>query len=177
MGKLRIWAVAAIGIIVLASMLLLWRGSTQTSAVEATVGPAGLGSVAKDVHPEADFPATSMLAEGLAAIPPHAGAQLGQPAFGVADVMAYLKVKPFRYGAAGKPAPSVTSIDFLTGQDVRRRVAGSVAVADDQLICLVTFSGDFVVQTNPDAKPYTGTTGYLAFDAMTGNVLFESVHP
>lgn len=165
---------AAIILVVLAG---LGSRTPTSSALEATVVPANAEYVPPDTHPEGRHPERSMPAQGLQAITPSKTIASGQPAFTADEVVAWVTEHPFPYTTIGEAAPVIESIEFLTAQLANSRLGGVIPVADDTLLCLVTFKGAFSVETGADSGPYRGTTAYWAFDASTGNVLFESVRP
>jgi hypothetical protein len=103
-------------------------------------------------------------AEGRPAIPPHAPAKRGQPAFTPEDVLAYLNADPPRYGYATPLMPDDVTIEFLTAAEFEARLATAVDRRPSALLCLVTVRG----------APIQGRIRELVFDARTGNVLMWS---
>lgn len=164
----------AITVAMLVALTLLGGGTSSTIAQEATVVPLGkeLQPVPTEMYPPAPSGRATLSEIGVPAIRARSGVASGQPAFMPADVVEYLKNTPFPYRAAGKPEPIVERIEFLSTKDVKERFQIAMLSSDDTPVCLVTLSGDFFVE-----EGITGTRGYLAFDATTGNLLFESVHP
>jgi hypothetical protein len=110
--------------------------------------------------------------EGIPAIVPQTVAQPGTPAFTSQDVAAYLQEHPFQFAASRTSQPTIQKVEFLSAREAGERIRGGIALPDDHLVCLVTLTGDLDVNGE-----FTGTTGYMVFDALSGNLLNETVHP
>jgi hypothetical protein len=157
---------AAILVFAMASMLYGRGDSRGIVALEATVVPTAF--VDPNFHPEVGAdPSRNPPIPGIRAIPPRAGAIAGGPAFSSADVATYLANHPPTYAVT---PPTISSVEFVTAEQVNARLRTMTNRPPEYLLCLVTLTGDF--GTIAGAKL---TTGYLVFDAQTGNLLLEAV--
>jgi hypothetical protein len=159
--------VLAVILAVASAAVLAGRGDRDgIVAQEATVVPTEF--VDPNFHPEAgEDPSTNPPVPGIPAIPPRADAPIGGPAFTAADVNAYLATRPPAYAVG--PAV-VNRVEFLPAQQVEAKLGTMSNRPPEHLLCLVTLTGDF--GTIAGVKL---TTGYLVFDARTGNLLIEGV--
>lgn len=118
---------------------------------------------------------------GIPAITPRAGMAVAAgatgPHFTRADVIQYITAHPEITGAvSGKPAPTVTSVRFVTAKQASALLQGeSIGLPDSAPVCVVQLRGTFASSFAPPGfnAPATTDTAILVFDGQTGNLLIS----
>lgn len=122
-------------------------------------------------------------ATGVPAIKPHAvissggaGASDAVPTFTKADIVAWVSSTPFGAAVVGDPPPIVTSVAFLTDAQVASKLHGEdPGIPPSSLVAYVRVSGTFAQYSPLGGSPLIYHSGYLVFDAHTGNLLMDNV--
>jgi hypothetical protein len=116
------------------------------------------------------------------------------PAFTERDVRAHLAIRPFSLGRtpSGGSAP-IASVQFITREQAEVLIENSLSeVAPGHIVCYVKFAGPLVAtglaegphfpplivtpgQTPAPSAPQTFASGYMVFDATTGNLLVAGI--
>lgn len=127
---------------------------------------------------------TQQHALGIPAITPRAGlmassASSSGPTFTRDDVVHYVAAHPQVLGAVpGTPAPTVTSVQFVTAKQASTLLHGeAIGLPDTASVCYVRVQGTFVFNDAPPAfgsKAVTYSAAVLVFDAHTGNLLVSA---
>lgn len=156
--------------------LLMYTVQSLSPAELATPALEELGLATLEVISPTPDPQATPYHEGLSAIAPNPAVQTGQPAITPEDVIAYLEQHPSMYEDPENPAP-IVSIDFIAAKEVREKLEMSIGSPDDALICVVTLKGDFRLPAEDGWEYVRNGTGYVLFDATTGNSLAEGVRP
>lgn len=104
------------------------------------------------------------------------------PAFGVQEVLEYVKARPISDRASRDAAVTVETVEFLPRRAFPQRYPQlRPLTADDTLLCVVKLRGAFVMSAPPSIRQNTGLrtadTAHQVFDARTGNLLLEAVGP
>jgi hypothetical protein len=114
--------------------------------------------------------------EGAPAIRPRvATTDPGTPAFTEEDARAYVAGHPHPDQVHAAPPATIERVEFLPSEAVDARI-GATGLPAGRLLCLVTLRGSFAVSV-PGGPQVTSSTGYLVFDAHTGNTLIEGFGP
>ena len=103
--------------------------------------------------------------------PSNPAAPAGAPAFDEADVRRQLPLDdPYIGPFARNGAATLATVEFLSGAEVNARLNLGTALPDDQLLCVVTIAGDFILSApDPLYPPTAYNTVILVLDARTGN--------
>lgn len=116
--------------------------------------------------------ATSSDSRGVPLIcPSNPAAPAGTPTFSEADVRRQLPLDTAYIGPfARNSAATIATVEFLSGAEVNARLNRGENLPDDQLLCVVTIAGDFILPP-PDAgyPPTAYGAVILVLDARTGN--------
>ena len=108
--------------------------------------------------------ATPTTPQGIPAIKP---TKSGIPAFTVNDVRNYMQSHPL----AGNTKSTVTGIDFLSSTEISRLLRGeSTGFPASQLLCYAQLKGTFSF-SGPPGTTVTFQTGFMLFDAKSGNLI------
>jgi hypothetical protein len=103
------------------------------------------------------------------------------PAFTAEDMRAYLEGRPecgLGPTVSGQP-PTVESIEFATGREIRDRLHTSTGLLDDALACVVVLRGPFRPTRISGPPGYRGLQGVCEiageiYDASTGRLIVTS---
>ncbi len=119
---------------------------------------------------------------GVPAITPQAGVQEGLPAIRVEDVVAYVEANQHPYVDSADAPVFIENIEenieLLKAPEAAKRIQSLVYRPDDAQVYVVTLRGEFSVPSPPvngQAYIYSGHSGYVVFDARTGNLLNVTV--
>lgn len=167
---------AAMMLVVVIGLAITGASPANSVAQVATQVPTNAVPLPTEDYPEADFASPDEAKvlyplRGRDAIQVRPDIVSGQPAFTPQDVVAYLAENPFEYAASGQATSVIDSIEFMSARAVGEKLGRGVALPDEVLVCLVSLRGDFTVDGE-----FSGTTGYMIFDATTGNLLTVAVH-
>lgn len=118
---------------------------------------------------------------GIPAITPRANLMSASgPRFTRDDVIQYIGTHPQILGAIpGKPAPVVTSVQFVTAAQASVLLQGeSIGLPDSSPVCIVRAKGSFASSYSPppilaNKAEAPATTAVLVFDAHTGNMIIS----
>ena len=106
---------------------------------------------------------------GSWAIRPRLGAT-SPPTYTEQDAREYVARSGPWNPAFNAPAPSIADVQFVTAQAACGVIGKRINRPDDTLVCLVTLRGDFAI-LGPPRIAHLGTTEYLVFDSVTGNLI------
>lgn len=166
-----------------AGALSLAAGTSSTSPEPTAVTDGGSS---EPIHSRPLLPtveAARSHARGVPAIQPRERATDGMtPAFGVQEVLEYVKARPISDRASRDAAVTVETVEFLPRRAFPQRYPQlRPLTADDTLLCVVKLRGTFVMSAPPSIRQNTGLrtadTAHQVFDARTGNLLLEAVGP
>jgi hypothetical protein len=138
------------------------------------------------------FAAHAALTQTSAPVPPGAtGIPVLTPGFTESGVRAYFATHFFSLGRTPSGGhPPISSVQFITREQAEAAMNGDSLdqVAPGHIVCYVTFAGPIVAsgiggpprlvtpgQTPVPHKPETFTSGYMVFDATTGDLLVSGV--
>lgn len=148
---------------------------SATPVARPTVEPEGTRDPQDTWVPPEQFP-------GVEAIQPSLDtARPGEPRVTVRDVEAYVTHDYF--GADG--VDEIVSIEFLPAAVAEARIELGPGAYGGRLVCVVELRGSFPVRVPPDLSGQSTKTDQkleapgriLTFDALTGNLLSESIPP
>jgi len=109
---------------------------------------------------------------GIPAIQPSLQASMTpKPRCTTQDVAAYTARHPHPSSVG---VTSVENVEFLSGRVLQSRFHWANAYADQRLLCLVSWCGQFTMAARM-AKVVMGTHAWQVFDARTGNLLLDVV--
>ncbi len=179
--------VAVVGIVAL-GIVVIHSNAATPSVPPATPDPAGLcaapaptkipsGPVIGGCIAPTPIIATgnSLGADGgIPAIKPQAGtANPAGAAFDAQTAQAYVLAHPSTGKVQSNGPATVVSVQFISAQQADDQLKTQSGLRPDRLICLVTLKGSFSVAGPPGTGVGTFTMLYRAFDAQTGNSIYQ----
>ena len=163
---MRYWKPIIISILLLGAIALVGLSRHTTETVTASSRwptPANAGPVTNPT--------------GIKAIAPKGLTGSSTPAFSVQDVQDYVATHQTLETDPAKPSPVITSIQFLTGEQVNQQLGFTTGQSENSLLCLVMMKGYFINSSPLQPTAHTNRTGFLIFDAHTGNLMGEGQQP
>ncbi len=159
--------IGLLAIPIMLGILVLGIQATRASSDSQAPGPMRLTG-------EQQYPL------GIPAITPRASLMSASgPRFTRDDVIQYIGTHPQILGAIpGKPAPVVTSVQFVTAAQASVLLQGeSIGLPDSSPVCIVRAKGSFASSYSPPILAHTAeapaATAVLVFDAHTGNMIIS----
>lgn len=156
-------------------------GPNDASGSSCAVVPAAVGAISTQAA--ANAPKTRA---GVPAVQPSiSNASAQTPAITVQDVTQYAVAHPTsgKIQVTGPITPG--TVQFLPAQQVDTQFQTDIGVAPDQLMCMVTLQGTFML-AGPPMRNASGTeepriatfhTSYQIYDAHSGSLLMQIVKP
>lgn len=164
----RVRAYLVVGAVLCALAVLLVAAASANAAGQPLIPAPPVNDVPMNLpHAQQGIPAIAPRPE----LASSTGAR-----FTAADVIQWVSTHQLNNQVAGSPAAAVDSVEFMTAQQVSARLHNeSTGVADDVLLCFVQVHGTFQTFPPPGIPGMIYHTGYLVFDAQTGNLLMSNV--
>lgn len=137
--------------------------------------PPTVVSATQTISPIRSSPPATLDQPGISAIPVvKLSTDPAVPSFSDADVRAYFATHTHPDQVSGGEPETITSIEFLPARVVDERLGGT-GMSPGTLLCMVTLHGNFRVSGPGGRVSWNSPTGYMVFNALTGNDIMEVV--
>lgn len=174
MRRARLWVTGI-------AVLLVAGGSSAAQRIMATNNAVGRADQSVGATPVVPGPSPApgvtpqRYGTGIAAIQPHGPTDPLTPAFTEEDVREYFKTHEPLQAASDQPAPVVSKVQFVTTEEAIKIIDNdALQQPPGALLCVVTLTGHFLVDSPPDLPRPTGSVAFDIFDAHTGNFIAEA---
>jgi len=148
-------------------------GLCVTKPTAAAGGPVTGGCIAPTPI-RATGPNSPGADAGVSAISPQMNTtDPATPTFDAKTVQAYIAAHPPGGRVHASGAVTVASVQFITAGQAEAQLGTQSGLASTRLICLVKLTGTFTLSGPANSKPGTIPTLYQAYDAHTGNFLYQ----